>query len=214
MERRQNKPMRPAERPFVLEPADKIGQSLEALDVTFAVRNQFFPLVLKLAGQEINGIGLTHRLFEAIDIYVKTRPQNRRNTIVVEMMRSLPSYLGTLVTETEILEDTLGLLNETLIEPATAELLKRHTLEDDDTLGDNDEGSELPTRGAPRRIKKLMRIPEGQRTGRQQRDIDNWLRRLGKQGLEGATPQGHKLIQPTQWELSSLHASRRRHRGK
>lgn len=172
---------------------------LEKLTVLPSVRNRIFPQLLELAGKEMPLEELAAKLAAIIYDYSLSKPEAMRLNIVRQRISELPAYLSILIPNND---DIAGLLNDGTLHLLSSELLTPSEARTADDTGG------LKT-GAPRGIKKILAIPDEQRTEKQQRDLDSWARRFGKQ----ITGSRHQEKQPGQRQLAELQAERERQRG-
>ncbi len=191
--------MEHAHQNFELPPAETLRPKLDELDVLPSVRNRFFPLLLKMAGKQTSGAELTVGLIEAVDDFALNRPQPLRGQTVKRMIGELPYYLRLLISDESTLEDTLALMDEILARPEISAMLAP-----EQPTSDPQESEPSFARGAPRGIKRLLAIPESQRTPAQNKSLQKWL---GKQGLSGA-----RRISLSQRELAQRQAEREQQR--
>lgn len=184
---------------FELPPTETLRPKLDELDALPSVRNRFLPSLLRLAGKETSGAELTVELLKAIDDFARSRAQPLRGQTVKRMIGELPDYLRLLISDESVLEDTLALMEQVLAQPEILAMLEpEHT-----TNGPEEETIPF-VRGAPRGVKRLLAIPEDERTPAQNRSLQKWL---GKQGLKGA-----RHVSLSQRELAQRQAEREQRR--
>jgi hypothetical protein len=190
--------VRLADELLALPAGQEVSEALAGLVFSPAARNRFVPMLHGLAGQETSGRALTGRISEAIDRFAKTTKDPTYTGYM--LISQLPDYLRIFITDEEIFDDTLWLLEQ--------EMAAHEEQESEYEPSFRPETGRAPgLESPPRDIKTALRTAPEARTPKQRERVKRYWSWLGRQGLEQfGAPSPHHVKQPSQRELARLHA--------